>query len=95
MKKISIFIIISAAFIFSGCTNKESGIYKGLITLQASQNGSRATFDGEATTWEDGDALNVEFIDETSSQHLIFTTSDSSQGIFTLRTSVPYSTGSA
>ena len=83
MKKTAIFIIISAAFIFSGCTNKESGIYKGLITLQASQNGSRATFDGEATTWEDGDALNVEFIDETSSQHLIFTTSDSSQGIFT------------
>ncbi len=83
MKKIAILIIISAAFIFSGCTNKESGIYKGLITLQASQNGSRATFNGEATTWEDGDELNVEFIDETSSQHLIFTTSDYSQGIFT------------
>lgn len=83
MKKIAIFIIISAAFIFSGCTNKESGIYKGLITLQASQNGSRAIFDGETTTWEDGDELNVEFIDETSSQNLIFTTSDPSLGIFT------------
>ncbi len=86
MKRTFVFMMISAVFMLSGC-NKESEMHNGYITLRATQNSSRASFNGSATVWEEGDELKVTFTDAGSTQQLIFATNNPLQGIFTSTTS--------
>ena len=87
-------MLIMAIFVFGSCNNKDSEMLYGHITLQALHNTSRASFDGQKTTWEDGDQIKTVFADANTEQQLIFATSNPSQGVFTSTTAAQLGSGS-